>query len=264
VNKTVDKHNLTLFGQKTGLILNSRSKSDAFLFFTFIKKKNETDWEKPSTGEGKSIKISLEELAMILRVLNKTAKAWKGFHSYEGTKTSIEVSWTGDDEVQIKVDQYSKQIKAGQLDVLKLLFNHLLKEKVEFSTEFKASSNGFNGPNGTRNGSKDTEGAEKMSTEPEKPIVAPKKNVPTQPPKKSSSPKKVSGSAKEPDITEVSGVIEKTAEKAIQVRFESGEEKWFPKSKIHSDYDENSQEPQMFQVESWLLKKKDSKTNNNE
>ena len=222
------------------MILKSNSKSDPFIYFTFIKRKDEQNWEKPSTGEGKSIKLSLDEIAMIQRLLKKTAKSWKGFHTYEGTKTSIELIWTGEDEIQIKVDQYSKQIKAGQIDVLRLLFKHLLKEKVEFSTELK-SLNEFKGSNN----------AEKEINAPETRSI---------PPKKSPSPKKIPDTANQPEISGISGIIEKSTEKALQIKLESGELKWVPKSKIHSEFDPVSQELQLFQVESWILKKKDNNT----
>ena len=221
------------------MILNSNSKSDPFIYFTFIKKKDEQNWEKPSNGEGKSIKLSLDEIAMIRRLLKKTVKSWKGFHSYEGTKTSIELNWTGEDELQIKVDQYSKQIKAGQIDILRILFKHLLNEKVEFSTEFK-SLNEFKGSN---NSEKLVKAAETRSI----------------PPKKNPLPKKISDTAKQSEILGISGIIEKSSEKALQIKLESGELKWFPKSKIHSEFDPVSQELQLFQIESWILKKNEQK-----
>ncbi len=220
------------------MILKSNSKSDPFIYFTFIKKKDEQNWEKPSTGEGKSIKLSLDEIAMIQRLLKKTAKSWKGFHSYEGTKTSIELNWTGEDEIQIKVDQYSKQIKAGHIDILQLLFKHLLKEKVEFSTELK-SLNEF----------KNSNKAEKETITPETKNILPKKIL---------SPKITPDTANNSEISVISGIIEKSTEKALQIKLESGEHKWVPKSKIHSKFDQESQEIQVFQVESWILKKKDT------
>ena len=240
------------------MILQSSSKSDSVTYATFIKKKDEQNWEKPSQSEGKKIKMSLEELAVIYRLLEKKVESWKGFHSYEGTKTSIELNWSGDDEIQIKVDQYLKPIKGGQLDILRLFVKHLLKEKVEFATESKPSQNGFY--NGSPNGFKDSNDAELKPSEPKKPIVTPKKSPPP-PPKKSLPPKKTSSTAKEPEIAEISGVVEKTTEKAIQVRLESGEEKWLPKSRIHSEFDPVSPELQLFRVESWILKKKDNNNN---
>ena len=239
------------------MILQSSSKSDSVTYATFIKKKDEQNWEKPSQSEGKKIKMSLEELAVIYRLLEKKVESWKGFHSYEGTKTSIELNWSGDDEIQIKVDQYLKPIKGGQLDILRLFVKHLLKEKVEFSTESKPSQNGSY--NGSPNGSKDSDVAESKPSEPKKPIVTPEKSPP--PPKKNFPTKKSTGTAKEPEIAEISGVIEKYTEKAIQVRLESGEEKWFPKSKIHCEFDPASSELQLFRVESWILKKKDNNKN---
>ena len=230
------------------MFLQSNSKSDPFVFFTFIKKKDGETWEKPSMGEGKSIKISLEELAMFQRLFNKTAKSWKGFHSFNGTKTSIELNWTGEDEIQMKVDQYLKPLKAGQIDVLGRLIRHLFQEKIEFATEGKPNQNGSNNErDGSANESIDFEADNtEVETNAAIAITVPKKTI-----------KKSPNASKEPETTKISGVIVKTTEKAIQVRLELSEEKWFPKSRVRSEYDPMSQELQMFLVESWILKKKD-------
>ena len=65
-----DTHNHIFFGQNTGLIISSSSKFDPYLYFRCIKKKTDGKWEKPSLGEGKVIKFTLEELILILKVLN--------------------------------------------------------------------------------------------------------------------------------------------------------------------------------------------------
>ena len=66
-----DKHNQSFFGQATGLTIQSGSKNDPYFFLKCIKKKNGGIWEKPSKGEGKTFKCSLEEMIMILQVLKR-------------------------------------------------------------------------------------------------------------------------------------------------------------------------------------------------
>ncbi len=84
-----DKHNYSFFGQKVGVIVQSPSKTEPFIFFRLIKAKNDGLWEKPSKGEGKTIKFSLGEIACILRVLTNKTNTWSSFHSYKDVKTQI-------------------------------------------------------------------------------------------------------------------------------------------------------------------------------
>ncbi len=67
----VNKHSQSFFGQSTGLTLLSSSKTEQIIFIKCIKKKPDGSWEKPSLGEGKTIKCSLDEMVMILEVLRK-------------------------------------------------------------------------------------------------------------------------------------------------------------------------------------------------
>jgi hypothetical protein len=90
-----DTHSQSFFGQATGLTINSSSKNDPFIFIKCIKKKENGDWEKLSSGEGKTIKISLEEMIMILKVLRRKIESWSGFHSYKENKTQISFNWEG-------------------------------------------------------------------------------------------------------------------------------------------------------------------------
>ena len=65
----VDNHNYSFFGQKFAIILQSSSKEQPAIFFQCIKTKSDGSWEKPSLGEGKKTKFSLEEMVMIIEVL---------------------------------------------------------------------------------------------------------------------------------------------------------------------------------------------------
>ena len=127
-----DQHSQSFFGQNTGLIINSPSKSDAFLFIRSIKRKSDGIWEKPSAGEGKVIKCSLEEIIMILNVLNRNVLNRQSFHTYKENKTSISFKWE-DEKAQtlwINIDKYSKMINSAQAELLRLLLTHILDEKI--------------------------------------------------------------------------------------------------------------------------------------
>ncbi len=51
------------------MFIQSSSKRESFIFMKFIKKKGDGSWEKLSTREGKTIKVGLEEVVMILEDL---------------------------------------------------------------------------------------------------------------------------------------------------------------------------------------------------
>lgn len=51
----VDKHNKSFFGKTTGMIFDSGPSSSSVIFLTFIKKKEDGSWEKPSKKEGKAL-----------------------------------------------------------------------------------------------------------------------------------------------------------------------------------------------------------------
>ena len=89
----VDRHNQSFFGQSSGMTLISASKSDPFIFIKCIKKKNDGNWEKPSLGEGKTVKCNLDEIVMILEVLKGKRKAWSSYHNFNDSKTSISFKW---------------------------------------------------------------------------------------------------------------------------------------------------------------------------
>ncbi|MFX1355475.1 MAG: hypothetical protein ACFFGP_16090, partial [Promethearchaeota archaeon] len=64
----VETHRKIFFGQNVAMSIQSSSWYDPFIFLTFFKKKPDNIWEKPSAGEGKVLKFSLEEMVMILKV----------------------------------------------------------------------------------------------------------------------------------------------------------------------------------------------------
>ncbi len=53
----VNTHRKMFFGQNVGMMLQSPSWHDPYIFLTFIQKKEDNSWEKPSSGEGKVLKL---------------------------------------------------------------------------------------------------------------------------------------------------------------------------------------------------------------
>ncbi len=86
------KHNYSFYG-KVILIVQSSSEEDPYLFLTCVRKKTENEWEKPSQGEGKTIKCNLEELTSISLVLKDKLAEWENIHEYKGQKTEISFKW---------------------------------------------------------------------------------------------------------------------------------------------------------------------------
>ena len=227
-------HSQSFFGQTTGLIINSSSKEEPFIFLKCIKKKPEGAWEKPSLGEGKTIKLSLEEMIMILHVLKRKIELWSGFHSYKETKTQISLNWekNGGNKLWIKIGDYSKLLAEAQIELFKLLLKHLIKEKIEFATVSNVTPLENNGPNTT-----DTHIKEKPENV-DMDINPVKESVP-----------------EEKDIIEISGSIKAETEKALLIVFNSGQEVWIPKSIIHSNFRPKKDVSQKFLVDGWILKR---------
>ena len=248
-----DIHNKSFFGQKVGMILSSRSKTDPFIFFKFLKKKANNEWEKPSKGEGKTIKISIEEMITILNVLHRKLLKWNGFHSFKEEKTAISLNWDEKDELLwIRVDEYAKSLKFPQTEFLKLLIEHLIKEKISYATsgnitlnEKKSSDNNsedfsefFESESFFENISDSNNNENKKAT-----IEQYTNNGNNN--KRKNTPKQI-----------IKARVKKVTDKAILLIFANGKEVWFPKSTIYCDFDPklNTHE-QEFLVENWILEK---------
>lgn len=91
-------HRKGFFGSKTGMLFDSGLSSSPNIFLTFIKKKVDGLWEKPSKKEGRTIKLSLVDIAFVLQVLRGEKSAWKTFHSFEERKISISFERVSDDK----------------------------------------------------------------------------------------------------------------------------------------------------------------------
>lgn len=226
-----DSHNLSFFGQSTGMFIQSTSKEEPFIFLQFIKKKQDRVWEKTSLREGKRIKCNLEEMVMILEVLKKNCKAWSTVHKFKEEKTPISVNWEGETKLWFNVGEYPKMLTFAQIEILKRLMEHLLHEKIEFATT----------------------GVGKNS---KPPITISKKNIPEPQPE----PQEVELNVIEEidlgdKIIKISGRIKSETPKALLIDVGEGDENWFPKSVIKSTFDIGSDIRQSFLVDSWFLEK---------
>jgi len=249
-----DIHNKSFFGQKVGMILSSRSKTDPFIFLKFLKKKANNEWEKPSKGEGKTIKISIEEMITIISVIYKKLPKWSGFHSFKEDKTSISLNWDERDELLwIRVDEYAKSLRFPQTEFLKLLIEHLIKEKISFATSGNTTYK--KKESSAKNSEVFLESFESESffeNINDYSNTEDKKNIIEQYTKNSQNDK-IKNNSKQV----IKARIKKSTDKAILLIFGNGSEVWIPKSKIHCEFDpkQNSYQQEFF-IESWILEKK--------
>jgi len=229
-----DKHNKSFFGQSTGMFLQSSLKTDPFIFFRFIRKKESSTWEKPSLGEGKTIKCNLEEIVMILKVLKRNLKSWSTVHVFKEEKTSISVKWEGENKIWLNVGEYPKMLKIDQIEILKLLMEHILAEKIEFAT-----SSG-----------KSNETPPKVNDVPvdsNKDII--EENV------VDDNLEIVEEVNLGDKVKKIEGVIKGETEKGLLLQMSNNNEHWFPKSAIKSTYDSAKGSKQSFIIDSWILEK---------
>ena len=134
----VDIHDYSFFGQSTGLIVKSRKVTDAFIFLTCVRKKQDGSWEKTSQKEGKTIKISLEEMVSFLAVFEKKFPTWKGFHRFKGEDTPIELMSRDNlnSPFILKVGSYIKPLTYAQAEIFRMLLQHMIAEKIEHLNGF--------------------------------------------------------------------------------------------------------------------------------
>ncbi|MFW9950163.1 MAG: hypothetical protein ACFFKA_08565 [Candidatus Thorarchaeota archaeon] len=230
----VNKHSQSFFGQSTGLTLVSSSKAEPFIFLKCIKKKADGSWEKPSLGEGKTIKCSLDEIVMMLEVLNKKQDAWSSYHNFNDIKTQISFKWEDDakQKLLIYIGKYSKMLNYAQTEIFRLLLKHLIKEKIEFSTVSNLSPQ----KNPTES-SKENRAINKVMKSTEHLTV------------------KESVENNGNEVSNINGVIEGETEKALLIQFDNNKEVWIPKSVIRSDYNSVNEVAQNFIIDNWILKK---------
>ncbi len=233
-----DYHTKTFYGQKSSITLTSPSKSVPYVFLNCINRKEDGTWEKTSEGEGKTVKISIEEIICILEVLLKKSANWRGFHVFKERKTEIYVGWEKESRevIQIRIGEYIKKLRFPNLNFFSLMLEHILSEKIEFATSGKSKKK-------SKDGDTQEEGDYSVFSEQ---IIA-------------------RDGLQVVETTEF-GVLEETIEikakvkvespKALLISLESDKEFWIPKSTIHNKYDvENKQKLQTFIVDKWIIEK---------
>ena len=256
-----DTHSKSFFGQNTGLIVSSSSKTDPYFFIRCIKKKPGGSWEKPSSGEGKVIKCSLDEIVMVLEVLNRRQLNWTNDHTFKDQKTQISFGWEDDQAktLWINIANYSKMLSFAQTEILRLLLTHILMEKIKFATytnrgsinEFSESEFNSNKINYDINKNNNKlvlnriveqnlyDNGATNQLHPQKRIIS---NTPLKNPLFKGT-------------TQIKGAIKGETEKALLITFDSGKEIWIPKSTIHCQYSPKKQFNQSFLIDNWILKR---------
>ncbi len=238
-----DYHNYSFFGQKVGLIVQSSSKNEPFIFFRVIKSKGNGSWEKPSNGEGKVIKFTLGEMVWIIRVLKKEVSLWSTFHSYKDNKTQISFKWQEGEngKLWVHIGSYSKILDYSQFKILELLLNHILNEKIEFATipqPFSKSRSNIMSNTVVREEiiSINVNNTLKIKQEVNKNNFI--------------SDNEVSGKKQK-----IKGVIRGETDKALLIKFDNEIEIWIPKSTIHSNFSKEKNINQNFTIDTWILEK---------
>ncbi len=236
----VDSHSKSFFGQNTGIIVSSSSSSDPFTFMHCFKKKPNGIWEKPSSKEGKSIKFSLEEIVLILRVLNRQALNWQSQHNYKDTKTSISFNWE-DKEAEvlwINIGKYSKRLDLAQTEILRLLLSHFLHEKIIHSTLPKKVARSIKTKTSSSQEVKKTNNIGSTLVEDYK--------IPLNEP--------INRGVNSNEMSDIDGLILGETDKAFLIKFDEIED-WVPKSAIKNHSVAQKNISQKFLIDNWILKK---------
>ena len=79
---------------------------------------------------------------MILHVLKKDSKTWSTVHVFKEEKTPISIKWEGENKIWFNVGNYPKMLTIPQIEILVLLMEHILAEKIAFATS-SGKSNEF-------------------------------------------------------------------------------------------------------------------------
>ena len=233
-----DYHTKTFYGQKSSIILTSPSKSVSYIFLSIINRKEDGTWERTSEGEGKTVKITIEEIICILEVLNKNSANWRGFHVFKERKTEIYVGWEKESRqvIQIKIGDYVKKLRFPNLNFLTLMLEHILSEKIEFATSGT-----------TEKKSKDGEVREEdeygvFSEQ----IIA----------RYGLQVVETTEFGVSKETIEIKAKVKVESPKALLIILESDLEFWIPKSTIHCKYDvENKKKLQTLIVDKWIIEK---------
>jgi len=226
-----DYHTKTFYGQKSSITLTSPSKSAPYVFLSCINRKEDGSWENTSKGEGKTVKISTEEIICILEVLLKKSANWRGFHVRSLPTTEIFVGWEDESRqiIKIQIESYKKKLQFPNLNFFRLMLEHILSEKIEFATSIRKNEL-----------ADEIYGlfVERITTRDGLAVVE-------------TTEYEVTG-----ELAELEVKIKVESPKALLITLESDKEFWIPKSTIHNNYDvENKAKLQTLIVDKWIIEK---------
>lgn len=233
-----DFHTKTFYGQKSSMIITSPTKMVPYIFLSCINRKDDGTWESSSKGEGKTVKISIEEIICILEVLNRRIANWRGYHVFKERQTEIYVGWEDETRqvIRIKIGDYTKKLRFPNLNLITLLLEHILSEKIEFATSGTFESK---------------EKEEKMDEGSEYSLFS--EHITARDGLQVVETTEYGVSV---DTVEVNVKLKVESPKALLITLETGEEFWIPKSTIHSQYDvDNKENYQSFIVDKWIIEK---------
>ena len=158
---------------------------------------------------------------------------WSTYHAYKESNTQITFKWkdSAQNELYITIDEYNKMLNRSQAEIMRRLLEHILEEKIECATIFKPKSNL----------------APKGQIEEKESVVKSIPKISEKP-----IPKEL---VEQQEHASIQAEITAKTQKALNLKFTEGKEKWIPRSTIHSSYDEDSFDQQKFIIDTWVLKK---------
>ncbi|MFX1487776.1 MAG: hypothetical protein ACFFBI_01420 [Promethearchaeota archaeon] len=232
-----DYHNKAFYGQNSVVSITSTQKTVPYIFLSIMNRKADGTWESVKKGEGKTVKISIEEIICILEVLHKKSANWRGYHVFKERKTEIYVGWENDSRqvLQIKVGGYKKKFRFPNLEFLMLLLEHILNEKIEFATSGTSISKELE--KSSEVGSEYSVFTEHITARDGLHIV------------------ETTQYGTSVDTIDITAKIKVESPKALLVKMESDQEFWIPKSTVHNEYDINSKDFQTLTVDYWIIEK---------
>jgi len=233
----VDFHTKTFYGQKSSLIVTSPERTVPYIFLSCINRKDDGTWEKTSKGEGKTVKLSIEEIICILEILHRRSANWRGYHVFRERKTEIYTGWEDESRqvLRIKIGEYEKKIRFPNLNFLTLMLEHVLNEKIEFATSGTFESK---------------EKEELIDEEGEYSVFA--EHITARDGLHIVETTEYGASI---DRVDIKARIKVESPKALLITLESDEEFWIPKSTVHNEYDVTSKDLQKFTVDKWIIEK---------
>ncbi|MDX1798718.1 MAG: hypothetical protein R3255_08720 [Candidatus Lokiarchaeia archaeon] len=219
--------------------MTSPSKQVPYIFLSFINRKEDGSWEKSTEGEGKTVRLSIEEIICILEVLHRRSANWRGYHIFKERKTEIYVGWEDESRqvLQVKVGEYKKKLRFPNINFLTLMLSHILSEKIEYATS----------------GTFEAKTIEKKTVDEEGEYGVFSEHITARDGLHIVETTEFSASR---DTIEIEATIKVESPKALLITLDSGEEFWIPKSTIHSEYDVTEKTTtQKFIVDKWVIEK---------